>query len=223
MAVDRRPPRPLATGDAPRCRGRRKVSLHPWLGGACVAAAVAVASLASPGQALALLAAATLLLALGRESAAPAGLLLGAAPLQLAACLVLLDVGVLLLLTPRLAGPQPPHLVAATARRRNGSRRPRKVLGLFGRALVPFAFQAPLVTTLMGEAARLPARRLLAAVAAASAVGGLAWTFGFALAALWLGSAALVAGLVVAVPLALLGIAMALVSAWGIPGRARVA
>lgn len=204
MAIDRRPPRPASAAEALRCRGRRRASLLPWLGVACLAGALLL--LAAPGQALALTAAALLLLLLGREAAVPGGLLLGGDPFLLAAQLVLLDAGVLLALAPRLAGPQPPALVAAAARRRNGARRPTSVLGLYRRALIPFAFQGPLVATLMGEAARLPARRLLLAVLAAAVTATAAWT-AFYMAAVWaLGAPALQAGLVVAVPLALLGL-----------------
>jgi hypothetical protein len=197
-----------------RCHGRRSVGLTPWLGGACLGLAgllLLTAFATAPGQALALLLACALLLALGREVAVPAALLAGGAAGLVAAQLILVDAGLVLLLVPRIAGPQPPAVVATSARRRNGARRPGSPAALFRRALVPFAFLGPLVATLMGEAAGLPSRRLLVAVCAASATAVLGWTFLYATALRLLGKPALVGALAVAVPLALLGAAVALV------------
>src|SRR5439155_26588608 len=87
MAVARRPPRP-APGPEARCRRRPALRFLPTAGAACLAGAALLALL--PGQALPLLVAAALLLALGREAAVPASLLLGGNPLAVAAELVLL-------------------------------------------------------------------------------------------------------------------------------------
>ncbi|MEA3144222.1 MAG: hypothetical protein QOG31_1546 [Thermoplasmata archaeon] len=214
MAVDRRPRRPSPSVEPTRCHGRRASSLLPWTGGACLAAAGLLtggALLVAPLPALALLAASALLLTVGREAAAPAGLLLGADPWLLAAQLLLLDAGLLLALAPRVAGPRPPAVVANAARRRNGARRLGSLAGLYGRALMPFAFLGGLVATLMGEAAGLPPRRLLLVVLAACATATLAWCGLYAAALALMGKPALAAALAIAVPLGLLGATVSLV------------
>jgi hypothetical protein len=222
MAVARRPPRPAPAAPG-RCHGRARVGLVPWAGGVCLAGAAGVllaALAAAPAQALALAAAGAALLLLGRETAVPAGLLLGADPWMAAAELVLLEAGAVLLLAPRIAGTRPPAVVAAAARRRNGARRPSSVRGIYLRALVPFAFLGPLVAILMGEAARLPPRRLLAAVLGAGATATAGWALLEGVGLHAGGPPILVAALAVAVPLALLGVTVSVVG--GRPG-ARVA
>jgi hypothetical protein len=217
MAVDRRPPRPTSAADARRCQHHAPPDLLGWGGGACLAVAgtLLLGALAvAPAEGLALLLACALLPLLGREAAIPAGLLAGGHPALLAALLLPVDAGLLLALAPRVAGPQPPAVVATASRRRNAARRPRSATALFLRALAPFTFLGPLVATHMGEAAGLPRARLLLAVAAASAVAVLAWTGFYAGALLLLGRPALVAALAVAVPLALLGAALAFVGLW---------
>jgi hypothetical protein len=214
MAVDRRPRRPSSLAET-RCHGRgARPSVLPWAGGACLAfgGALLAASLSTaPREALGLAAACVLALLLGREVAIPAGLLLGADPWVLAAQLLMVECGAVLVLAPRISGPQPPSLVASAARRRNAARRPGGAGSIYVRAMAPFAFLGPLVATLMGEAARVPPRRLLVAVLAATATAVLAWTALFALVLHGLGRHALEAALAVAVPLALLGATVSLV------------
>jgi hypothetical protein len=213
MAIDRRPPRPTPAAAAARCRGHSAARLLPWIGSASLAAAAALLLtllLVAPREAFAL-AAACALLALGKEAAVPAGLLLGGDPWLVALQLLLVDAGGLLLLAPRVTGRSPPAMVAAAARRRNGARRPTTLAALYRRAMAPFAFLGPLVALLMGEAAGLPERRLPPVVAAASATALLGWCGLYALGFQMLGTPALVAALAVAVPLALLGATVSLV------------
>ncbi|HUR62225.1 MAG TPA: hypothetical protein VM286_07685 [Candidatus Thermoplasmatota archaeon] len=222
MDAMRRPPRPRPLAGA-RCHGHAPRSLAPWLGASALLAwaiGLCVLAVLAPMQAAAVLAASLLAPLMGKETAAIAGLLLGAPPAWTATALVAVDGAAVLLLARLLAGRHPPPLVAAEARRRNGARRVLSLGELYGRALAPLAFLGPFVAVLMGESAGLPPRRLLAVVLAASATTAAAW----ALALGWLEAAGAGASVVVllatAVPMAILGAARSVLGLRRAHGRA---
>lgn len=166
-------------------------SLFPIVGALVLAIellGLAALFMASPSQAYAVGTATALLFLVGKEASIPTGIALGGNPFLVAASLVFVDSGLILLLQPVVdalltrLGQRPGFLGGMVRRIERQANRKRHLVerygapGIFLFMLVPFAFNFPLVGATLGRVVGPRPWKTMAAIQAAILTTATAWT-----------------------------------------------